>query len=71
MTSVICEEFNLAPDVADRQDIALCKRIMVLRRYRDAWVEVEAGVEQAKLTPGPGLEHVLDVHVARAKGEID
>jgi len=44
---------------------------MALRRYRDAWVEVEAGVEQAKLTPGQGLERVVEVMIARAKGEIE
>lgn len=44
---------------------------MALRRYRDSWVEIEAGVEQAKLTKGPMLEKVLEVMMARMKGEID
>jgi len=71
MTSAICEEFGCTPDVADQQDTAVCKRIMALRRYRDSWVEIESGVEQKALTKGPMLEKVIDVQVARAKGEID
>jgi hypothetical protein len=71
MTSSICEEFNLAPDVAERQDIALCKRIMALRRYRDSWYEVNvAKLEQKKLTVGWGLEKVIEVQRARMKGEV-
>jgi len=72
MTSAICEEFNLAPDVAERQDIALCKRIMQLRRYRDSWYEVNVSkTKQENLTVGWALEKVIEVQRARMKGEID
>jgi len=72
MTSSICEEFGVPPDVAERQDIALCKRIMQLRRYRDSWHEVNvAKTEQKNLTTGWALEKVIEVQKARMKGEID
>lgn len=70
MTSAVCEEFGCTPSEAEEQDVALCKRIMALRRYRDSWVEVNAGVEQSKLTKGPMLEKVLEVQIARVKGQI-
>lgn len=43
---------------------------MALRRYRDAWVDVESGVEQERLHQGPMLEKLLEVKFARVKGEI-
>lgn len=70
MTSAICEEFHCTPDEAERQDIALCKRIMALRRYRDSWAEVESGVPQEKLTKSTMLETVLKVQIGRVKGEL-
>ena len=57
--------------MADRQDIALCKRIMALRRYRDSKAEVDGGVEQKNLTKGWALEKVIEVTKARMKGEVE
>lgn len=44
---------------------------MALRRYRDSWAEIDAGVEQAKLTKGPMLEKCIEVMMARVKGEVE
>ena len=71
MTSAICEEFGCTPEEAERQDVALCKRIMALRRYRDAWSEVNVRkLPQDQLTKGPWLEKVIDVQVKRRRGQI-
>ena len=45
MTSVVSEEFRLAPDVAGRQDYEQCARIMELRRYRDVKSVIESATK--------------------------
>jgi hypothetical protein len=44
---------------------------MSLRRFAEAWQEVESGTPQEKLTKSPAMERVLLVQIKRAKGEID
>lgn len=52
--------------------MAECLTIMSLRRYAEAWHEVEVEKRpQAELTQGPAMEKVLLVQIKRARGEID
>jgi ABC-type hemin transport system ATPase subunit len=71
LTSVVCQEFDCTPEEADRQDTARCLRIIDLRAFARAWYEMESGVEQKDLTPGPMLAKVVEIQVKRAKGEIE
>jgi len=71
LASVVCQEFGCLPDEADRQDVTRIKEIMHLREFARSWQEVESGVEQKSLTPGPMLAKVIEIQVKRAKGEID
>ena len=45
-----------------------CRRIMRLRRFSEAWQQIEDGVKQDDLTKGPMLETALKVNLMRVKG---
>lgn len=44
---------------------------MDLRAFVHSWQQVESGVEQKDLTPGPMLKKVIEIQVKRAKGELE
>jgi len=64
----VCQEFGCTPSEADRQDVTRCRRIMRLRRFSEAWQQIEDGVKQDDLTKGPMLETALKVNLMRVKG---
>jgi len=68
---VVCLEFGCTPTEADQQDVWRVNRIMSLRRFAEAWAQVEGGVPQNELRKTEGLETLLLVKMKRAKGELD
>lgn len=67
---MICEEFGVPPDVAERQDPSLCLRIMALRRFRDVWAMIEGGTPQEQLPATRATEKVVEVVVTEAKEQM-
>jgi len=67
LTSAVCEEFSCPPDVADRQDVARCTRIMELRRYRDAHQLIARGTKQEDLPDTPMVEKAKLVQIAKVQ----
>lgn len=47
--------------------MALCKRIMSLRRFFDAWRMIEDGTKQEDLPNTEAVRKVLEVKITRAK----
>jgi hypothetical protein len=48
------------PDEADRQEVPRVKRIMALRRFRDAVRDIESGTEQKDLPDTPMMRLALE-----------
>jgi hypothetical protein len=69
MTSAVCAEFSCTPAEAAAQDLTLCRRIMRLRRYAEAWQQIESGTPQKDLPNTPAMNKVLEAKIAIAKEE--
>lgn len=64
MTSVICEVFDCTPDVARRQNVDECLRIMQLRQYRDVKHAIESSTKDH-----PAPEAITNSRMARIWNE--
>lgn len=64
MTALICEYFNCTPDVAARQDVAECKRIMRLRSYAETKRALDAATKDNPAHPAVTASDAAIVYAA-------